>query len=506
MKLFNTKLVFFYTSFVVILLSNIVLAQNDECFGCHSDNELTYERNGKTISLFVEQPKYEISAHGKLNCVDCHSGFNGEEIPHKAGKDIYKVDCGKCHTEFSAPENDFHYKLLKDKKGVSGPTCLSCHGSHYVKKTTQVNNKSKEYCSQCHESMPLISEYHRKQNLADNSCQSCHDETTKFAEMLASTPHKDFACIDCHSYVANNFELHQKKIPNMHKADCYLCHSDVAKIHGESIHGISLMSGINEAAQCWNCHGSHDIKAKEDPQSRVNPKNLATTCGSCHDDPEFVKKFSLSIKSPGTQFANSVHGKLVEQGRLDAASCVKCHGDHDIKNRVQEGSKISSFNIPTTCGECHSEIAEEYQESIHWIRAKQGVRESPVCNDCHSEHSIQAINVLNKRSEMRRIQENTCVSCHQNPLLATRYGFEGSAATQYQDSYHGLAVIRGDEDAAFCVDCHTPHKILPKSISFSGYIIFIYDQKCSQTYIFFLGHANQNRGLFWNLSFIYLYI
>jgi cytochrome b subunit of formate dehydrogenase len=171
----------------------------------------------------------------------------------------------------------------------------------------------------------------------------------------------------------------------------------------------------------------------------------------------------MGVKDPGKLYSLSVHGQLVEKGRMDAANCAFCHGVHDIKNRIQPGSSISSFNVPDTCGLCHGEIELAYQQSIHWVRAKKGVKDAPVCNDCHSEHSVHAINTLDKAREVRQVQEETCFNCHQNPLIARRYSITGDRTHQYRDSYHGMAVLRGDPDAAMCIDCHGEHKILPRN-------------------------------------------
>ncbi|MBU1679213.1 MAG: cytochrome b/b6 domain-containing protein, partial [Bacteroidetes bacterium] len=189
---------------------------------------------------------------------------------------------------------------------------------------------------------------------------------------------------------------------------------------------------------------------------------LPYTCGRCHSNPEVIEKFDISVNCPTMMYTSSVHGKVnADDG--SGATCSSCHGVHDIKNRVQPGSKISTFNIPSTCEKCHAQIAQEYTESIHWIRVKQGVRVSPVCTDCHCEHGINAINSAEfKKDEIKRIQEETCFRCHENPILAKKFETNVGNLKRYQDSYHGLAVIRGDEDAAMCVDCHGVHKILPK--------------------------------------------
>jgi len=94
---------------------------------------------------------------------------------------------------------------------------------------------------------------------------------------------------------------------------------------------------------------------------------------------------------------------------------------------------------------------------------KQGIREAPVCNDCHNEHNIQAINTSDKKLEIKKLTANkTCMICHGDPRLTERFGVSGDKTKQYEDSYHGLAVMRGDKNAAMCIDCHGVHKILPK--------------------------------------------
>ncbi|MFA7290321.1 MAG: cytochrome b/b6 domain-containing protein, partial [Melioribacteraceae bacterium] len=118
------------------------------------------------------------------------------------------------------------------------------------------------------------------------------------------------------------------------------------------------------------------------------------------------------------------------------------------------------------CGTCHPKESADYIQSIHWIRAKKGVREAPVCNDCHNEHSINPVTSKDPKIakiESRKLQQKTCVVCHESVAFTERFGTQSGIATLYQDSYHGLAVMRGDPDAAMCVDCHSVHKILPKS-------------------------------------------
>ncbi len=431
--------------------------KNEDCMMCHEDKALTTIRNGKTLSMYVNADILNRSAHKKVECISCHKDLVGTEFPHT--ERLKKVNCGSCHKDYSEQvKNDIHNKLMKNTCD-NPPTCKTCHNTHNVKKPSSIKNKSKELCGKCHDAKVLSSSYHISNGI-NESCIKCHDDIDYQAKLNTSV-HAKLECSNCHGYVVNNLKGHEtdKERPS---ADCYLCHGSIAKEHKESIHGISLQEGMYESANCWNCHGSHEIINVKSEKSPVYPKNLVKTCGKCHDNESFSEKHHSSVKHPAKSYSTSVHGKLVEMGRLDAADCVTCHGVHNIKNRIQAGSTISSIGVSKSCGKCHTEIEKEYEQSIHWMSVKKGVDEAPTCNDCHSEHCIKEINTVDKRKEIEKLQQQTCLECHQNLLLAERFGIDSKSAANYQDSYHGLAVMRGDDDAAMCIDCHGVHKILPK--------------------------------------------
>jgi cytochrome b subunit of formate dehydrogenase len=196
----------------------------------------------------------------------------------------------------------------------------------------------------------------------------------------------------------------------------------------------------------------------------VRPQALPETCGGCHDDSAFVAKFQMGFKEPCADFVASVHGKVLsgETGDRHPPTCSTCHGVHDIRNRVQPGSHISSFEVPNTCGQCHEKETETYKRSVHWMLARRGVTEAPVCNDCHGEHGVAEVAGESEAARRQR-QDLTCVHCHSDPAFATRFGLDAGRADRYLDSYHGLASSRGDERAALCIDCHSAHAVLPKS-------------------------------------------
>lgn len=443
---------------ILLIITTSGYAQADEdCLMCHSDESLTGLRKGKEISMYVNGSILKNSAHKDLDCISCHFDLSSTDYPHI--EDLKDVNCNECHAQHQeSVANDIHSRLpgIPSRKK---PVCKSCHETHNIKSLNSISNKQKAFCSGCHKENVLAGSYHLKSE-NNQICKECHEE--HYYSELHGSVHKNLYCSNCHSHIASNVETHIEEPEKNISADCYLCHNQIASEHKESIHGISIASGIGEAANCWSCHGSHGIIPVNNDSSVVRATNIKNVCASCHEDSLFSQKFSSTVKEPCKMYSTSVHGILVEVGDTNSATCVSCHGIHNIKNRVQEGSKISSVNIPETCGECHNDITEEYKKSIHWIAVKKGVRNSPTCNDCHSEHHIHAINTDKKREEIQRLQEETCLDCHQNMLLAERYSLEADNAKNYQDSYHGLAVRRGYSEAALCVDCHGVHSILPK--------------------------------------------
>ena len=451
----KTSFAYKFILFIFIFaFTSLIFGQNSECVDCHSDKDLKGVRGNTEVSLFVKNSDFLNSVHGDLLCVDCHVGFDAEDIPHKDGVDIYKVNCTSCHEDYSnLIKNDVHHrlKLNSDKKK---PDCKTCHDYHYVQNPLKIKDKSTYYCSSCHSDTKQAEGFHKLKTVSDKQCAECHDEVPEVREKLTKSIHAELACSDCHQYAAQNLEVHEDYPEASKEANCGICHADIAKEHNESVHGISLSEGLNEAADCTDCHGSHDILPAENEASPTNKMNIANTCGTCHDNPEIIKKFDLSSLPPEKTYLNSVHGEMFISGEKDAPNCTTCHGIHNIKNRIQPGSKISAINIPNTCARCHPEIVKEYKTSIHWKQVQRGIKEAPVCVDCHSEHGIQNPKVGDFRKNEEYLQNETCITCHADSKIAKRFGKPGGEVEAYLNSYHGLAVTRGDKRAALCFDCH----------------------------------------------------
>jgi hypothetical protein len=93
---------------------------------------------------------------------------------------------------------------------------------------------------------------------------------------------------------------------------------------------------------------------------------------------------------------------------------------------------------------------------------RAGIVESPVCTDCHGEHTISRISDPNSPVASRNIPK-TCTRWHDKDGISSRYALPKKRFSSYMDSFHGIAVEYGMTKAANCASCHGVHNILPAS-------------------------------------------
>ncbi|MCH8801411.1 MAG: cytochrome c3 family protein [Chloroflexi bacterium] len=286
-------------------------------------------------------------------------------------------------------------------------------------------------------------------------CAACH--ATDPQEFAASV-HGFLACNNCHSGAV--------EFPHptgVKQADCAVCHVEIVEQYAAGIHGRLRSDGTVEAPNCFSCHGDiHRLVSRDDAASPVHPTRLAETCGSCHANPELVAKFGIPIAQPLEAYRASIHARAVAEGR-GGATCSDCHGSHTIFPAHDPRSSVFHQRVPETCGACHAEIAATYAKSVHGMAAARGVRDAPVCTDCHGEHRILSPSEPGSLVFATNIPLQTCGRCHSDIRLSEKYGLPLDKVPSYQDSYHGLAARAGVQTVANCASCHGVHDILPSS-------------------------------------------
>ncbi|QQS37470.1 MAG: cytochrome c3 family protein [Ignavibacteriales bacterium] len=406
---------FVFLIFLLCLVySPLATAQsNDDCLMCHSDNELTMEKNGKEISLFVKEDALKSSVHAKLNCVSCHKGFDPENLPH--AENIKEIDCSGCHQK-ALTQHSFHPQIIKSKGTGKTPdtSCKNCHGIHDVVRVDNPKSKWNRQnievsCGKCHKD---ASEHYSLSN---------HSEAFKNGDTGAPS------CITCHSSAITKSSFGDNKVDKKIAQEklCLSCHlddDDVRKrttpsagfIHAydKSVHGFALHNNKNgDAASCTDCHDSHKIIKGTDSRSTVYKLNIPETCGKCHS----------SIKE---EYYESIHGQFVLKGNNDAPSCTNCHGEHNILKTDDPNAPVAFQNVSKEiCSPCHESVklSEKYglsanryktfSESYHGLALTGGSAAVANCGSCHGVHNIKPSSDPTSMVHKDNLVK-TCGSCH----------------------------------------------------------------------------------------------
>jgi hypothetical protein len=191
---------------------------------------------------------------------------------------------------------------------------------------------------------------------------------------FASSVHSQLDCIDCHDGIKEL--VHDKNVP---PPNCIGCHDKEGREYATSIHGMSHSMGASGAAQCWDCHGSHEILPVKNVDSPVYKMNLPATCAKCHSNKNLTKEYQIEFPEAANQYMDSIHGNaLLKMGLIVAPSCDDCHGVHNIKRSVDRDSPINHANVAKTCGKCHVGIEATYDKSVHGQLLAKGDPRGPV--------------------------------------------------------------------------------------------------------------------------------
>jgi nitrate/TMAO reductase-like tetraheme cytochrome c subunit len=226
-------------------------------------------------------------------------------------------------------------------------------------------------------------------------------------------------CTDCHADVSPDKLPHPEKLKPV---NCALCHDKAVKEYAGTVHGQARKGGNTIAATCTDCHGTHDILPSKDPASHTNHANIEATCSKCHGNAAMAAAGKVPGGNIAGKFHDSIHGQaLTGAAQASAPTCNNCHGSHNIRPKSDPKSRTNRANIPDTCGSCHKPQRAAYMDGMHGKLRQDGMLEAPGCTDCHSAHSIQRHTASNFQTEV--IKE--CGTCHTDKLSTYRDTFHG---------------------------------------------------------------------------------
>jgi cytochrome b subunit of formate dehydrogenase len=307
-----------------------------DCLECHSDVEKLAETAKKPAQLVarraIRADVYGRTKHATKGCAECHSGF--DSFPH--GKDAETYSCADCHEE-EQKELDKSVHGSKARPGLP-VSCVKCHNAH--------------------EALP-----------ASDRASSVHP---------LNIPR---TCGQCH-FSADPAGMTVKQLLQEKYTD---------DTHGSGL----LLSGLTVAATCSSCHGSHSIRPEGDPESKLAPKNIASTCGECHVG--VVERWS-----------KSVHAQHQTDPEKRGATCVDCHRPHEIA----KPDAHFKLGIIETCSGCHGKRGNTYRGTYHGRVSAIGYGGVASCDDCHTAHDIlPSKDPLSSVHDGNRVE--TCAACHE---------------------------------------------------------------------------------------------
>ncbi len=364
-------------------------------------------------------------------------------------------ECQACHNdpEFSMERNGRTVSLYANpatlaKSPHDGLECVSCHTGFDPYDIPHKENIQPVECTSCHPDAPMEHEFHavqlslaRSRGNLESSCKQCHGTHNVLPMDDPSNP------------------FHHTNMTE----SCGKCHTDVTSHFASSEHGRALKNGVKGAPTCIDCH-TRDVTGHKGKLSTLEIKRLQEElCLECHqDNPEVRERMGPQV-SFIRAYEKSVHGQALHGGNPDAASCVDCHGSHDMRKSFDPESRVHKLHVADDCGQCHTGIMEEYKNSIHGKAIARGNLDSPSCIDCHGEHNILSVDDPNSPVAAENLSREVCSPCHSSLRMSEKYGFSANQTRSYEDSYHGLALKGGSTEAANCASCHGVHDILPSS-------------------------------------------
>jgi len=337
----------------------------DPCLMCHGAQAM-FTGQDDPDRYVVTPEALEGSVHEGLglSCSSCHPNM---EYPHPEDP---QASCSPCHSgiETTFAESLHGYALAQGNE--QAPDCATCHGKHLILPSSDPRAATHKVrlpntCAECHgEGGLLTDEYVKLPQSFQQYARSVHGEGTSRGVAAAAS------CADCHSVhnLKGSADPESRINPINVATTCGQCHPDIQLEYDRSIHGRALQAGVTDSPTCTDCHGEHLILSPQDPSAKVSGANQAIeTCGECHNDPAIISKFGLQEGVVET-YLDSYHG-WATRGGGQAATCIDCHNAHLVLPEEDPASSVSSENIVATCGRCHEGSNPTFAETYDHVTA-----------------------------------------------------------------------------------------------------------------------------------------
>lgn len=397
------------------------------CLECHGQQGLTLTfQNKESVGAYVDAERFSSSVHASLGCGACHSEFSREIHPEREFRSRVQYSakasaiCRQCHADEQIKKAPVHAALLAREGGA--PVCSECHSPHAITSIAggPASASEKQYCLGCHRhglSMKVKSgeqvslkvdtealqasvhsmlscvdchfgfstSEHPKRNFKSSrdfsiahadACRRCHfDKYTKTLEsmhytVLSRGNLKAPVCTDCHG----SHSVARARADRLRSAKrCERCHGEIYNKYVSSVHGSALVNEQNaDVPICVDCHTAHTI---EDARTLDYREKVPDICGRCHANEDLMNKYGL-YTGVVNSYLQDFHGITLKlyrqqkegpaaQKRRSIATCIDCHGVHDITKTTGPGTNIVKARLVKQCQRCHPGATEEFPDA--WL-------------------------------------------------------------------------------------------------------------------------------------------
>jgi predicted CXXCH cytochrome family protein len=313
---------------------------NQDCLICHRDPDLTMQRDGREIPLYVDETAYRSNMHAETACAQCHSDAS-VSLTRPCETIESKVDCSVCHAEPVAQYDASTHGQLHAQGDSDAPACLDCHDHHdtvgkAVPTSPTFPRNVPELCARCHREGEQAARRIEAdvQDIVASYDMSIHGKGLSESGLLVTA-----TCVSCHTAHGElppddpRSTVHADNIADT----CGSCHHGIEESYKQGIHWAGNTETDEELPTCNDCHTSHTIGRTDREDFRLD---MMEQCGRCH-------------LSETETFFDTFHGKASRLGSSGAAKCYDCHGTHAILPPSDPESMLSRSNVVETCAKCH---------------------------------------------------------------------------------------------------------------------------------------------------------
>ncbi len=436
-----------------------------DCGWCHSP---TYKALEKFRFDHDARTKFDLGAHRKLDCYECHTKKLGEKKPDRTCEGCHVKDnkhgdrfkefgsppaCAVCHPSTSWKPTAFNHDKKTRFKLTGRHDEVDCRACHRGKKPDDFErfDAKRVGCMGCHQHKDV----HDGQ-WKDSQCTDCHKgagqvELTKGSVDVYHGPKSRFPLVKAHKFVKCT-QCHPKDSYKNTPMECG------ARCHEDSLHKGTLGEACTpcHSPGLWDAVRFDHTDDTDWPLTGLHKK--VVDCDDCHPNKAEYSTTPTDCSAQGCHAKDDAH-----KGRLGKA-CDRCHlttGDNKFNHNTMSDYPLDGKHLTVRCSDCHPSITFKPRPSdcygCHPEPAIHKGQYGTFCEQCHATTGFEDIQPLHDVGDfsLKGAHDNlACERCHRDsrPMRGT-----GNLCLNChrQDDVHSNSL------SPRCGECHSQWSFTP---------------------------------------------